>query len=319
VLFLGMWWVWSDTAWMTNWLDPARAPVRLVLFAIMLGCLFLSTSLPRSFGELGLLFALAHVAVQVGRSAFALWAGRHHHPVLAPTYARLIAWLGFAGIFWIAGGIADSEARLILWAIAIAIETVSPAIGYWTPGLGAARTSEWQIDGDHMAERCGLFVIIALGETILVSGATFASHDWSAAAIAAFVSVFATSAALWWIYFGFGAGSARHRITGSDDPGRIARAAYTYVHMAIIGGIVATAVANELILAHPTGGHAEPALVLALIGGTGLYVVGVMLFRWSIFRQIPVPYALGLVALIALAFSAARWSRSSSARSHRSS
>jgi hypothetical protein len=187
LLFLAVWWVWMYTSWATNWLNPDTAPVRLLVFALMLAGLVMSTSLPQAFSSRGLAFAAAYVFSQVGRCLFMLWALRKHHRNNFLNFQRITAWLAFSGAFWIAGGFAEHEQRFALWAIALAIEYASPAAGFWTPGLGRSETTDWDVAGDHMAERCGLFVIIALGESILVTGATFAKMDWTAPVIAAFL------------------------------------------------------------------------------------------------------------------------------------
>ncbi len=99
---------------------------------------------------------------------------------LRRNFQRIAVWLSLAGVFWIAGGLAQGETRLGLWAVALGIEVISPALYFWVPGLGRSSLQDWNVDGGHMAERCALFVIIALGESLLVSGATFATSAWSA-------------------------------------------------------------------------------------------------------------------------------------------
>ena len=100
------------------------------------------------------------------------------------------------------------------------IEYVSPIADFRVPGLGRSTTADWQIEGAHMAERCGLFIIIALGESILIIGATFADLAWNTATIAAFVVSFVGSVAMWTVYFNIGAERASRQIASSDDPGR---------------------------------------------------------------------------------------------------
>ncbi len=101
------------------------------------------------------------------------------------------------------------------------------------PGLGRSTTTDWDIAGGHMAERCGLFIIIALGESVLVTGATFAELEWNSANLAAFVCAFLGSVAMWWIYFNIGAEKASHLIAQSADPGRVGPARlhlHAYLH-----------------------------------------------------------------------------------------
>ena len=106
----------------------------------------------------------------------------------------------------------------------------APVIGYHTPGLGRSRTGEWNVQGGHFAERCQLFIIIALGESLLVTGTIFGEIEASAATVSAFVVAFLGSVALWWLYFNRSAEAASEAISSSEDPGRLARSAYTYFH-----------------------------------------------------------------------------------------
>ena len=190
--------------------------------------------------------------------------------------------------------------RLLLWGAALAIEYASPAAGFWTPGLGRSSTSDWSVEGGHMAERCALFIIIALGESILVTGATFANLKWSAEAVGAFLVAFAGSLAMWWIYFHKGAEAGAHNISKVRDPGRIARLAYTYLHMPIVAGIVVVAVGDELVLAHPSG-HADAKTVISIVGGSLLFLVGVILFKHTIHGRWQLSHLVGIAAFVVLA------------------
>ena len=300
LLLLGVWWVWIYTSWVTNWLDPDRLPVRVCLFALMLAGLVMSVSLPKAFAERGLAFAAAYVAMQVGRTLFALWAVRGESHARVRNFQRILAWLGFAGVFWIAGALAEGDARLALWATALAAEICAPALYFRVPGLGRSTLADWDVDGAHMAERCALFIIIALGESLLVSGATFAASNWTAATVAAFAVAFIGSVAMWWLYFDKGEHAGVHRITHAADPGRHARAAYTYLHLPIVAGIIVGAVSDELVLAHPD--HATDAGIAVTIGGPVLYLLGLGAFKW-ISNDRPLPplsHIVGLVLLAAL-------------------
>jgi low temperature requirement protein LtrA len=172
LLFLAVWWVWVYTTWVTNWLDPDQTPVRILLFLLMLGGLVLSTSIPTAFEGRGLWFAGAYAAMQVGRTAFWLLATPKHRTLVRHNAIRILIWLTGSAVFWISGGFAEGEMRLYLWMVALAIEYVAPAARFWTPGLGFSSVEAWAVEGGHMAERCSLFIIIALGEAVVVSGAT---------------------------------------------------------------------------------------------------------------------------------------------------
>ena len=232
---MAVWWVWIYTTWVTNWLDPDKTPVRLMLFALMLAGLVLSTSIPEAFGGKALAFAGAYVFMQLGRSLFMLWALRGHSAGNYRNFQRINSWLALSAVFWIAGAFAEGEARLGLWIAALAIEYVAPSLGFWTPGLGRSTTADWDVEGGHLAERCGLFIIIALGESVLVTGATFAKLPWSPATVAAFATAFVGSAAMWWIYFNIGAERGSQRISQSERSGP-AGAARLHLHAPAAGG-----------------------------------------------------------------------------------
>lgn len=152
-----------------------------------------------------------------------------------------------------------------------------------------------------MAERCAGFIIIALGEAIVVNGATFADLTWTRDIVAAFLSAFVGSIAMWWIYFHKGAEAGSELISKSAESGRVARLAYTYLHMPIVGGIILSAVADELVLKHP-GGHTDIRTVVSAIGGPLLFLVGTILFKHSIRGFLQLSHGIGIIALAGLAW-----------------
>jgi low temperature requirement protein LtrA len=307
LLFLAVWWVWVFTSWITNWLNPEKTPVRLLLFAMMLGGLVLSTSIPAAFEARGLWFAIAYAAMQVGKTIFLWLSTPPSRPRTRMNAIRIAAWLSMSAIFWIAGGVMEGQSRLTLWAIALAIEYISPAVRFWIPRYGASSVADWVIEGGHMAERCALFVIIALGESVVVTGATIAELAWSAENLIAFVTVLAGSIAMWWIYFHVGAEAGSEQISRSSEPGRLARLAYTYLHMPIVAGIIVSAVADELVLKHP-GGHSDPKTVISAIGGPLLFLFGTILFKHSFRGFLQLSHGAGIIALGVLAWFASELS-----------
>src|SRR5271156_1476431 len=138
LLLLSVWWVWVYTSWVTNWLNPELAPVRVLLFLLMLGGLVLSTSIPKAFEGRGLWFAAAYAAMQVGRTLFWVASIPRSRPLGRMNAIRVLIWLSISAVFWIAGGLAEGQQRLILWAIALAIEYASPAVRFWIPRYGAS-------------------------------------------------------------------------------------------------------------------------------------------------------------------------------------
>ena len=159
----------------------------------------------------------------------------------------------------------------------------------------------WAVEGGHMAERCSLFVIIALGESLVVAGSTFAELTWNAENVAAFVSALVGSIAMWWIYFHKGAEAGSEMISKSEQSGRVARLAYTYLHMPIVAGIILSAVADELVLKHPLG-HSDIRTIVSAIGGPLVFLVGTILFKHSIRGFLQLSHGIGIIALAALAW-----------------
>jgi low temperature requirement protein LtrA len=301
LLFLAVWWVWVFTTWVTNWLNPELTPVRILLFLLMLGGLVLSTSIPHAFEGRGLWFASAYAAMQVGRTIFLLASIPPERVAVRWNAIRILVWLTTSAVFWILGGVAHGNTRLYLWAVALAIEYVSPVVRFWIPKYGASSVQDWYVEGGHIAERCAGFIIIALGEAIVVNGATFADLHWTAATIGAFTSAFLASIAMWWIYFHKGADAGSELISKSSESGRLARSAYTYLHMPIVAGIILSAVADDLVLTHPTG-HSDLRTVVSAIGGPLLFLVGTILFKHAIRGFLQLSHGAGIIALVGLAW-----------------
>jgi low temperature requirement protein LtrA len=296
LLLLSVWWVWVYTSWITNWLNPELTPVRLLLFLLMLGGLVLSTSIPKAFESRGLWFASAYAAMQVGKTVFLVIVTPPARTLARMNAIRITAWLSASAIFWVAGGFAEGHQRLVLWMVALAIEYISPAVRFWIPKFGASQVADWVVEGGHMSERCAGFIIIALGESIVVTGATFAELAWTVETVTAFVSAFIGALAMWWIYFHKGAEAGSELISNSSEPGRLARLAYTYLHLPIVAGIILSAVANELVLAHPTG-HSGLRTQLSAVGGPLVFLVGTILFKHAIRGWLQLSHGAGIIAL----------------------
>jgi low temperature requirement protein LtrA len=250
------------------------------------------------------MFACAYVTMQVGRTAFVLWAMRGETQRRVRNFQRIGAWLVVSGTIWITGGLAEPEHRLAWWSLALGIEIAGPWAQFWLPGFGRSSIADWDVDGSHMAERCALFVIIALGESLLVTGATFGELTWNASILMAFFSAVLGSILMWWIYFDTGAERAQHRIMHAGDPGRTARSAYSYVHVVIVAGIIVCAVADEVVLMHPD--HGSTGAVLAILGGPACYLLGAAWFKWltNDRRTPPLSHMIGLVLIAMLAWPA---------------
>ncbi|WP_089173241.1 low temperature requirement protein A [Bosea sp. AS-1] len=296
-----VWWIWIYTSWVTNWLDPETTPVRLLLFALMFLGLVMSCALPEAFGDTGLAFAGAYVTAQLVRSIFTAASLKGASPANYRNFQRITIWLCFSGLFWIAGGLSEGPLRFGLWLAALGIEYVGPAVGFRVLGLGRSLTSDWNVEGGHLAERCALFIIIALGESIIMTGATAAKLPVTAVNLTAFANAFLSSVAMWWIYFHIGAERGSQLIAHSADPGRIARIAYTYLHILLVAGIILVAVGDELVIAHPLG-HTEAKAAIAIVGGPACYLLGNLLFKRVTAGWYPLSHLVGLGLVAVLAF-----------------
>jgi low temperature requirement protein LtrA len=304
ILFLAIWWVWIYTTWVLNRLDPDHLPVRVLLFGLMTLGLFMSMAIPHAFDTRGLAFALAFATMQVGRCLFMLWLTRGD-ALLQATFVKIGLWLALSGVFWIAGGLASPEYRMAFWVVALMIEYLGPVSGFWVPGLGRDVSTNWAVKGGHIAERCGLFVIICLGETLLVSGATFAGLEWDAPGMLAFLGAVAGTIGMWWVYFHIGFHRGAHQIETSDDPGRLARLAFTYAHLPIVAGVILSAVGSERAIAHPLH-HGTYDEGLSLVGGVVLFLLGNGWFKRISGGWFPLSHWVGLGISLAL-FAVGPW------------
>jgi low temperature requirement protein LtrA len=286
--------------------------VRVLLFALMGAGMLLAVAIPYAFGARAWLFVAAYLAAQLGRHFFMILALGGHSPANFRNFVRIFLWGLLEAPFWIGGALAgeagDLTLRTVLWAAALAIVTMAPVFAFWVPGLGRSQIATWNVEGHHFSERCGLFIIIALGESILVTGAAFAGADIDAPRAIAFGSAFVGTIAMWWLYFDIGAERAARMLAQDKDPGRMARLAYTYFHIPIVAGIIVTAASDEMALAHPDG-HSGTAAIVALLGGPALYLAGNLLFkRTSGGRYFPLSHLVGIVLLALAGAAALLWS-----------
>ncbi|MCA0423776.1 MAG: low temperature requirement protein A [Proteobacteria bacterium] len=296
VVTMAVWWVWIFFCWSTNWADPERFPVRIMLMVMMGAGVVMSASIPHAAEDKAMPFAIAYVFMHLGRGIFMLPIMREYSEAHYRNFQRVLCWIATASVFWIAGAWFGGKTVFVFWLIALLIEYSGPAARFYTPGLGQSGTAEWDIEPGHFAERCALFIILSLGESILVTGATFEKLPWTFPISTAFAASLAGTAAMWAIYFSIGQERGVNAMRGSADPGRIARA-YTYLHLPIVMGIIVTAVGDEFVLAHATG-HADAKTLAASVGGPLLYVLGCGLFKRATAGWFPLSHMVGIAALV---------------------
>jgi low temperature requirement protein LtrA len=297
LLLVMVWLVWVYTTWVTNWLDPDRIAVRLLLLGLAGASLIMSAALPGAFSARGLAVGAAYAVMQIGRSVFAVVALRGRP--LQRNFQRILSWCLVSGALAVLGGFAGGNARAALWVAAVGVDLLGGTVGFYTPGLGRSTTREWTIEGGHFAERCQAFLLIALGESIVVIGATLSGlAHVTLAEVAAFGVALCGSAGLWWLYFDRSAEEGARIIAASDDPGRLGRSAYHFIHPVMVAGIIVGAAADEVTLADP-GAVGRAAASWLILGGFGLFLAGHAAFKAVIWRTASWP-RIGAVVILAL-------------------
>jgi low temperature requirement protein LtrA len=278
LVLLVVWWSWNYTTWVTNELDPESVVVRLLLIAMMLASLLMAIAIPDAFGDKALLFAASYVAIQVGRHTFLTFVAAEPGTIERQRAGRILTWFVAAGVLWIAGALAEGTTRTALWLAALALDYAAPLVTFWLPGRPRLRPEAWEVGTEHFAERFQLFIIIALGESIVITGATTAELELTTATVAAFGVAFLSTAALWWLYFNLVAAIAQRRLAQAVNRTILARDAYTYLHVVIVAGILLSAVGDELVLAHPTE-ELPDAELAAVVCGPALYLLAHVALR----------------------------------------
>jgi low temperature requirement protein LtrA len=306
LLVLGvLWWTWVGYAWLTSVIDPEEGAVRLAMFGAMAALLLCSLSVPEVFGNLALTFALAFGVVRVAHIGLFMLASPGDDTLrravlgLAGSTALAVALLILASCF-------DGLTQEVLWALALILD-MGPPYFFGTEG--------WKLVPGHFAERHGLIVIIALGESIVAIGVGASGHLDLAIGSAAMLGV-ALAAAQWWIYFDVVALISARRLSEAE-PGRVqnalARDSYSYIHFLLVAGIVMSAFGLKATIAH-TDEHLDAVTAFALLGGVATFLLGLVAFRLrhvqtlnrqrfglAILLLLLIPVAMAVPALISLA------------------
>ncbi|HWW66796.1 MAG TPA: low temperature requirement protein A [Solirubrobacterales bacterium] len=272
LLVLGMlWWAWVGYAWLTSVIDPEEGAVRLVIFGAMAALLIVSLCVPEAFGSLALAFALFYGVVRTAHIALFMLASPEddalRHSVLGLAASTAIA----VGLL-LAASFLDGLAQGALWVLALLLDMGGP---YFFGSEG------WKLVPGHFAERHGLIVIIALGESIVAIGVGAAGHVTAGIVVAATLGV-ALAAAMWWTYFDIVAIVAGRRLARAEagrELNEMARDSYSYLHLPMVAGIVLVALGMKTTIGH-VGNHLHAVPAFALLGGLALYLLGHVAFRY---------------------------------------
>jgi low temperature requirement protein LtrA len=301
IVLLAVYWSWNYTTWTTNELDTETVPVRLLLLSLMLVSLLMAVAIPQTFEAHALLFAGSYVAIQIGRHSFLTFAAADRGTVERERAGHILTWFVVVGVLWVAGALLAGPERIVLWLIALALDYCAPLVTYWVPGRRRLAPATWNVGTEHFAERFGLFIILALGESIVITGATTSELDLDAARVIAFVMAFLGAAAIWWLYFTSVSPIGEHYLEVSENRTILARDAYTYLHVVFVAGIILSAVGDELVIAHPTE-ILPPYEVAAVAAGPAVYLFAQTLFGYRLTGLVYKTKLFGALACVAVGF-----------------
>lgn len=297
LLLLAVWWIWSYTNLVTETLDSRQPVVQMLIITIMLGSLVVATAIPEAFAGRGYIFAAGYVGIHLLRSGvLAVFLRRHQ---LRNRPLRGIFWFGLSGVLWLAGAGLDGGARILLWTVALGMDYLLPLARWPTPRIGRSPDWEWGSIGEHLAERYRQFVIIALGETVVVTARAFHQHEYDLNRLGAFGISFTITVLLWWVYFYRPRERLGAAITGSADPARETTWA-GYAHLIMVAGVVVTTAGDELFVTHPFG-DSHPSWVAAIVGGPTLFLAGRALLGHEVFVHVARPWLVGIGVLVVMA------------------
>jgi low temperature requirement protein LtrA len=287
-----LWWAWVAYVWIGTTTKADDGPARFTLLAAM-GAMFVTAlAAPQAFGADGLLFGVAYFVVRFVHVVMFRVVGRSD-PGVGRAVARLAPGLLLgASLIVVAGFLEPGWPRAVLWVLAVAIDLASPLV---------TGTEGWRVSPGHFAERHGLVVIVAFGESLVALGVGVSAVDLDGRTVTAVVLGFAVVACLWWLYFDVTAIAAEHRVASAEPREQVglARDAYNYMHLPMVAGIVLLALGLKKVF-----GDLDTPLKLtisfALLGGVALYLLGLNLFRLRLIRTISRPRLVVTVVAVVL-------------------
>ncbi|MEU1394675.1 low temperature requirement protein A [Micromonospora zamorensis] len=281
LMLTAIWWTWSVTSTTTEFYDPQQRPIQLILMVAMVGSVGMAASLPMVSDGHAMVFAISYVGTHVIRGIVlvtSLHRQRHRSAMIRAT--RFLFWFVVSGVFWITGAVSGTV-NWGLWAIAITIDLVSAAARYPTPRVGRVPLDQYERTTGHLGERYQQFVILALGDIILVPTLQVSKGELAGLRVTALFGAFAMMLLLWQIYV-FRAGELLEAGARLGRPARVA----PYTHLVMLVGVVGTAASFDLVVTRPTG-TTPVGWLLLIMGGPALFVIGRILFTLLISMVVP--------------------------------
>jgi low temperature requirement protein LtrA len=286
---LALWWAWVCYAWLTNLFEVARVVHTTLIILAMAAMLIAVIALPTAFTTGALVFGLALLAVRLINAGMFIASSSQGEAELASAIRRLMPGLLVGPVLIVAAAFVASPYRELLWVAAAAVDFGSPLI---------ARISELRVVPSYFVARHGSVIIIALGETIVELGAGATEDLHHPRVLGAVVLGVLISASLWWTYFGLTAGAElRMQRTPAVDRPRLARDAYSYLHLPLVAGIIFFAVGARVSIEH-IGEPLAPLAALALTGGVALFYAAEVAYRWRDHHQLVVDRLLAAAAAL---------------------
>jgi low temperature requirement protein LtrA len=277
VMMLAILTVWSYTSWAATMIRADRSRTRWMVLAVMLLGLFMNASATRAFTTSGWAFVTPLLLIQLGRTIWTIV--NSPDAVYREHYFRVLLWFIATTPLWMAGAAANAEARLLWWALAAGLELIGTWAAHPIPGR-RLQSVNVAFDADHMLERCRLFLIIALGETVLTTGTAIAGPSMTLMTLVTGTFALAGTVALWALSFGRSHRLILRHLEETSDPIRASRYAVNAL-MVMVAGLIAVAVANEEVIGHP---HGQTSLALGLLlgGGPILFLAAQGWYLWAV-------------------------------------
>lgn len=301
-LLIGVFCVWSYTSFEATMLCVGRAYTRWMMLAVMSGGLFMNAAIGSAFDTRAWAFVVPLLVIQIGRPT--LTSALVADPLLPGHYRRMLLWMVATAPLWVAGAFAAPGPRLVWWAVAASVDLLGTWLAHPTPGR-VLRSENVAFDAEHMVERCRLFLIIALGETVLLTGTAITQAPATLATLVTGMAGLAAVVALWALFFAGSDHLVNRHLETTTDPIRAGRMTMNGL-VAVVAGLIALGVGSELVITHP-GAATTFTLALLLFGGPLLYLLTQAWYLRAVLRTRSSARWVGMAELVVAAVVSWAW------------